>query len=315
MFLNKINIVVLFLLVCQVVFSQKRVAITIDDVPNTSLYEKENYSSALLKKLDSLFIPVAIFINEGHIYKGGSIHKNVELLTKWSKREYITLGNHTFDHSRYSITPIDSFAIQVNKGEYISRELSKKYNKPLQYFRFPYNDLGKDSLQQVKIKSFLNEKHYQITPFTIESVDWMYNYVYKYYLKKGKYSIAKKIGLQYVNKTLEFFEFFESLSQNEYGREINQIYLCHDNKLNADFLPILVNELKRNTYQFISLDEALTDDIYKQSNQYYKKWGVSWFYRWKTSQKARVAIMKQEPSTKMITELYEKIAQESKHEE
>ena len=46
---------------------ERSVAITIDDVPNVHLYAADDHSSGLLKKLDSLNLPVAIFINEGHL--------------------------------------------------------------------------------------------------------------------------------------------------------------------------------------------------------------------------------------------------------
>ncbi len=49
-------------------YAQERsVSITIDDVPNVHLYAADGNSSGLLKKLDSLNLPVAIFVNEGHL--------------------------------------------------------------------------------------------------------------------------------------------------------------------------------------------------------------------------------------------------------
>ncbi len=286
---------------------QKMISITIDDVPNTNRYEKNGYQSVLLKKLDSLEIPIAIFINEGLIYKTDSISKNFELLNNWVQKKYITLGNHSFNHSRYSTTGIHSFSNEIMDGESISRQLAKKHKKPLKYFRFPFNDLGKDSIQHSQIKDFLQEKGYIITPFTIESSDWMYNAVYKHYLGKKDFKKAKEIGEAYLIKTLEYFDFFETLAKEDYQRTINQIYLCHDNKLNADFLPQLITELKKREYKFINLENALTDKVYEQKDNYFKKWGVSWLYRWEATQKERIENMKKEPSTEIITELYEGI--------
>jgi hypothetical protein len=80
-------------------FSQSFVSITIDDVPNTVKYQADNYQSKLLSKLDSLNIPVTIFINEELIYQTDSVAKNFELLNKWLKKDFVTAGNHTFNHS------------------------------------------------------------------------------------------------------------------------------------------------------------------------------------------------------------------------
>ena len=78
----------------QLAVAQKKVSITIDDVPNTSGYERDGFSSKLLQQLDSLSIPIAIFVNEGLIYKSDSLSKNFELLNNWSSKDYVTLGNH-----------------------------------------------------------------------------------------------------------------------------------------------------------------------------------------------------------------------------
>lgn len=306
----KITFIILNIFLANYIVAQNKVAITIDDVPNTLLFEKESYQSKLLKRIDSLQIPVAIFINEGLVFKTDSTSINVTLLEKWIKNEYITLGNHSFTHARYSTSDIKNYKKEILKGETITRELAKKYNKPLIHFRFPYNDLGKDSLQKAKIKQFLAEHKYNITPFTIESSDWMYNYVYEYYLQNNQHLKAQKIGEQYVEKTLDFFDFFEELSNEKYGRNINQIYLCHDNKLNTDFLPLLIKKLKTKNYQFISLGKALKDKVYQNSNNYFKKWGISWFYRWMTDKSERKAMFQKEPSTKEIYELYESLKQE-----
>lgn len=304
-----------FLVSYHLAVCQKLVSITIDDVPNSSRFEKDGYQSALLEKLDSLDIPIAIFINEGLIYKTDSISKNFELLNNWAKKEYITLGNHSFNHSRYSTTGIDSFANEIVNGESISRQLAKKYKKPFKYFRFPFNDLGRDSIQHSQIKLFLKEKAYVIAPFTIESSDWMYNVVYEHYIDNKEYKKAKKIGEEYLTKTLEYFDFFEALAKEDYKRTINQIYLCHDSKLNADFLPKLINELKNRAYKFISLEDAMTDKVYQQKDNYFKKWGISWLYRWKKTQKERIKLMKQEPSTEKIMKLYENVLKEKNSSE
>jgi peptidoglycan/xylan/chitin deacetylase (PgdA/CDA1 family) len=291
----------------QLVVCQKMVSITIDDVPNTARFENDGYQSVLLDKLDSLEIPIAIFINEGLIYRTDSISKNFALLNNWTEKGYITLGNHSFDHSRYSTNGIDVFSNQIINGESISRQLAKKYKKPLKHFRFPYNDLGGNSIQHSQIKHFLKEKGYVIAPFTIESSDWMFNTVYKHYVYNKEFKKAKEIGDEYIIKTLEYFDFFEALGLEDYKRTINQVYLCHDNKINADFLPQLVTELRKREYTFISLEDALTDEVYQQKDNYYKKWGVSWMYRWKSTQKERASLMNQEPSIEKIQILYEKI--------
>lgn len=301
-----IKAILLAVFLFQSVFAQaqKQVAITIDDVPNTKKFQQDRFKAQLLKKLDSMQLPVAIFINEGKIYATDSVSKNFQLLNDWAKMKYITLGNHTFSHPRYSDVGFDAFTSDIDKGESITRELAKKLGKPLKHFRFPFNDLGKDSLQRNEIENYLAQKGYQITPFTVESTDWAFDIAYEYYLAKGDKANAKIIGEKYVSKTIEIFDFFEAQSELQFHRQISQIYLCHDNSLNADYLPKIIRLLKAKKYTFISLDEALKDKAYQQKNNYQKKWGISWFYRWMTSQEEISRVMKKEPNNEEIEKLY-----------
>ncbi len=146
------------------------------------------------------------------------------------------VGHHTYSHSRYSEVGFDNFVKDIEQGEKLTKEYASLYNKNLEYLRFPYNDLGQDSIQHLQIRAFLESENYLIAPFTIESSDWMFNYVYEYYLDKKEYDKATAIGKQYVEKTIELVKFYEVLSESIYNRPINHIYLCHDNSINGDYL-------------------------------------------------------------------------------
>ncbi|MGF1671720.1 MAG: polysaccharide deacetylase family protein [Balneolaceae bacterium] len=286
---------------------QKSISITIDDVPNTTNYQKDNISPVLLHVLDSLNVPFTLFINEGRIQKNGFTDINKELLKKWIAHGQALIGNHTYGHSRYSEVGFDNFVKDIEQGELLTRQYASMYNKEVRYFRFPFNDLGKDSTQHLQIRAYLKSRDYVIAPFTIESSDWMFNDVYQYYLDNEEPEKAKAIGEHYVNKTIELVKFYETLSETIYNRPIKQIYLCHDNAINAVYLADIITRLKKMNYEIVSFEESLTDPIYKQEDSYYKKWGVSWLYRWMNTQKESVDWMKQEPDLSEIEKTYNEI--------
>jgi peptidoglycan/xylan/chitin deacetylase (PgdA/CDA1 family) len=286
---------------------KKKISITIDDVPNTRKFQAENYHSTLLTVLDSINIPVAIFVNEGLIYNTDSISKNLELLENWIKRSYVTVGNHTYSHARYSDVGFEQFKLDIQNGEKKIKAIASKYAKTVDYFRFPYNDLGVDSLQQTKMDSLLKTLNYQNTPFTIESADWMFNSLYEYYLANGELEKATEIGKLYVSKTIDFVHFMDSVSHVNYKRNINQIYLCHDNSINADYLKDIISTLKKEGYEFVTLENALEDPVYSQKNYYYKKWGISWIYRWMSDASERKELIKLEPELNYIEQLNQEL--------
>jgi len=286
---------------------QKSIAITIDDVPNTTKYQKDNFSPILLYALDSLKVPFTIFINEDKVYRTELVNKNKVILEQWIKNNQVIIGNHTYSHSRYSEVGFESFVKDIEKGDSLTKQYAAKYNKGLKFFRFPFNDLGKDSIQHLQIREYLKSKNYTIAPFTVESSDWMFDTVYQHYLDNGEIEKAKEIGELYVNKTVELVNFYEAMTTKIYGRFVKQIYLCHDNDINADFLPEIIKRLNKEDYEVISFEESLTDPIYTQEDTYYKKWGVSWLYRWMDTQEERVKWMKQEPSLSEIEKIHNKI--------
>jgi len=287
------------------IYCQKKVAITMDDVPRTNNPES---SEALLNYLTENDIPTTIFINEGRVVRD-SMALNVALLEKWIASPVITPGNHTFSHSRYSTSDFEDFTEDVKKGEYLSKPLSEKYNKEYRHFRFPYNDLGATKAQQDSIAAYLEAEGYRIAPFTVESSDYLYSYLYNHYLRKKDEDNARRIGKAYVNKTIDLLQFFDSLAYVEYGRSIPQIFLCHDFRINADYLPEIVESLK--DYEFIAYENALEDEVYDLPNNYYEKWGISWVYRWMDGEK-RQSYQRSEPSVMRIHKEYQAVREAAK---
>jgi len=295
------------LFLVQASFAQNQVALTIDDVPNTSAYQANGFESPLMRTTDSLRIPVTIFIVESKIYATDHVVQNFALLNQWIRKDYVTPGNHSFTHRHYSTVGFGAFTRDLLKGEAITGELAAKAQKALKYFRFPYNDLGTDSTQHDSIARFLTEHGYRNAPFTIESSDYMFNSLYAHYLRQGQPEKAAQIGRTYIEFTLTLFDFFEQVSADQYHRPIRQIYLCHDSALNARYLPELVKKLRARNYTFISLGAALQDPVYQHREYYQGKWGYSWVYRWMEDKDRRSALMKKEPFLMDIYEEYKKI--------
>nr|WP_295930873.1 polysaccharide deacetylase family protein [uncultured Dyadobacter sp.] len=301
-------------LICTILFAgiflsasaqQRSVAITIDDVPNVHLFEASGYSSGLLQRLDSLNLPVAIFINEGNLRLNNAFEKNRSLLQNWISKRYVTVGNHSYSHPNMGEIGFDAFREQVLKGEELSRPMADNAGKNLVYFRFPFNGMGKDSVEQVRMQQFLTGKHYISTPFTVESEDWLYTQLYEKALKDGKRDEARAIGNRYVALSLRLFDYFDSLAVAVAGKPVKQIYLCHDNRLNTDFLPVLVQKLKEKEYRFIDLPEAMSDPAYGSYGHYYGNAGFSWVYRWMKDPASRRAAMRAEPSDPETQKAYE----------
>jgi len=302
-----------FTLIACCAWAQKThyVAITIDDVPLTSwpdetpLKIKRAANEKLLNVFISRKIPVALFINESTL-TGKEQAERIAVLKQWLDHPLVTAGNHSYSHANFNTSTRSEFEEQIVKGEVITKELLKKTGKPLKYFRFPFNATGKDSASRAAMEVFLMKKGYISVPYTIESQDYLFNSLYQQALDNHDQDKADGIGKAYIAHTLTVFDYFESFSQRHYGRSIAQIYLCHDNQLNADYMETLLKEIGKKNYQCKSLEEVLKDTIYKQTDYYAGEYGFSWVYRWEKNVATRKQMMRAEPELdKKLQEEYE----------
>ncbi len=291
---------------------EKYVTITMDDLfyafDGSSIDKIENASDSLLYSITKLNIPVTVFVNEKSLIKEGETDRRLSLLKKWVSNPQVTIGNHTYSHINYADTTLSAFEDDIIQGEALTKELLKKENKKLKYFRFPFNCTGKDSISKAEIYDFLNHRGYVIAPFTIESSDYMYNALYTKYIKEGNTKAANEIIEEYIGFTIKLFQFFDEAANKIFGRNIRQIYLCHTNLLNAASFNKLINTLKQQGYSFISLNKTLDDKIYQSKDYYFQKFGISWFYRWIKNKDERIKLMRQEPEDTNIEERYNKLA-------
>jgi hypothetical protein len=69
------------------------------------------------------------------------------------------------------------------------------------------------------------------------------------------------------------------IGRQKLGRELPQITLIHVNRLAAEHLPRVIAALREARWEFISLEQALADPVYSQSDHYAGGCGCSWLAR------------------------------------
>ena len=277
------------------------IAITVDDVPNKQL--QENGEPALLKIFQQKNVPVAIFINEKPIYN----RESLSFLEHWISDTLVTVGNHTYSHRRYSAVGLQNYVNEIVMGEKFTRTMAEDYDKELKYFRPPYNDLGDNARAHEQLQYVLDTMGYLMTPYTVESSDWLYNAIYKARLSDNDVEGAWEIGQMYVAQTMKVLNYIEGILKAVQQRPVNHIYLCHDNEINRAFLPEIIDKFRNSGYQLISLEEALCDPMYLQPDHYTGKWGISWAYRWILDELTRKQVMQNEPHDTRAQFFYEQL--------
>ncbi|HEY9029794.1 MAG TPA: polysaccharide deacetylase family protein [Kangiella sp.] len=291
--------------------SNKKIAITIDDLPFTAstqktLEEKTELTKQLLASLKKYDIEAVGFVNEKKLLVEGEVDGHIAILEQWLEAG-MELGNHTFDHSGMNQTSLDAMKESVIKGRVVSEWLSKKYNKPYRYFRHPFTQTGNSVEDKTEFENFLKQQGLEVAPFTIEHTDYLFSCAYDR-SKESEEGIAqiKQDYLMHLNDALDAFE---TMSDELFNRQIPQIWLIHANTINAETLDKQLELLKDRGYEFVTLEQAMKDPAYQIGTVPSKRFGPSWLMRWAKQQKTKLSVYGQPEPPKGVMALYKELCQ------
>src|SRR5688572_16946534 len=278
--------------------TQRTIAITIDDLPVVStrrdLKNRQEITRKLLGHIKKAKIPAIGFVNENKLYANEKRdEEQVDLLRMWADAG-LELGNHTYSHRSLNAIPLAEYQSDLLKGESITRELLVKKKRELRFFRHPYLQTGRSIEVKAQFDAFLKQHGYTIAPVSIDNADYIFSAAYDKAFDKGDLESMKKVGDAYVPYMEAKVEYWERQSMKLFGREISQTLLMHANFINSDYMDDLAAMFKRRGYKFVTLEQALKDDVYRLPDTYIGPAGISWMHRW-AMEKGREFVLLDEP--------------------
>ena len=272
----------LLLLVCMLGFgataTAREVAITIDDLPRggdsaeRDLDAVRAMTEKLLRPFRSERIPVTGFVNEGRNVDFGADGLR-EVLDLWLDAG-ADLGNHSYSHLNINNVPLAEFTADITRGEPLVEAALAARGRTLRYFRHPFLFTGPTPEVKAGLQQFLAEQGYVVAPVTLDNADYMFAALYT----RPEY--RERVLEAYVPYMESVVESFEAAAIALAGREFAQVLLIHANELNADLMPELLAMFRRRGYSFVTLEQALADDVYRLPEEYVGRGGSSWIHRW-----------------------------------
>src|ERR1700723_945744 len=268
--------------------SQRTIAVTVDDLPGAipgndfamgDLKELQKINHAIPAILKSHHAWAIGFVNERKLQVQGERDARAGLLQMWLEAG-LTLGNHTFSHADFQITPLAQYEDETIRGEVVNTALLKAQGQTEKYFRHPYLNTGPTAEAKTAFEVFLKERGYTIAPVTVEDADYVFNDVLQYAAEKKDKKLAAKAKKEYLEYVDTVFDYAEKESEEMFGRQIPQTLLVPDNALNTECLDALLGKLEKRGYRFVSLDAALADPAYATADLYVGT-GILWMDRWK----------------------------------
>ncbi|MBK9293603.1 MAG: polysaccharide deacetylase family protein [Oligoflexia bacterium] len=264
------NVVFLILFGVNVLAAQAapiKMAITVDDLPvHGSMPEGESRLEIAEKMLKAF---------EKHNLKGvyGFINaKNVDempetfkILKLWKDKGQF-LANHTYSHISIQKISSQQYIQDILKNEVTLKKLATE--QEYKFFRYPFLREGETVEKRETVREFLKQNHYQIAQVTVDFDDWYYNEPYaecKDLKAKTCVQFLKDSYLEFARTKLK-----ESLSLSKelFGRDIKHILLLHIGAFNAEMMDDLLKTYKKMGVEFIPLQEAVNDPIYKIDSKF-----------------------------------------------
>ena len=282
---------------------QREVAVTIDDLPFISRTLSGNdaarmaMTQKLVGHLVAYEVPAIGFVNEGQLYRDGTLDTaRVAMLRHWLDAG-LDLGNHSFSHHDLHRTPLDDFQADVLEGERVTKQLLQDYGLAMRYFRHPYLHTGTDLDTKHALETFLDDHGYRVAPVTIDNAEWIFALAYDNATGEANALAMQHIADAYIAYMDEKFAYFEQQSMALFGREIRQTLLLHANLLNADHFDALAEMMQARGYTFITLERALEDEAYASANTYTGPSGMTWLHRWAVTRGVESSFFQGEPAT------------------
>ena len=254
----------------------KEICLTFDRLPAMKPYGywiPREISNMILRGLAKYDIPTAGFVVEEKIDDDVA---SFVVLQDWAERGH-TLGNNTYSYVDLNELSSDDFLEHVGDGQKYIRMATRATRANYRFLRFPQLHEGNTKSKKKDVAKRLYRGDYKIVPATIVPSDFEFNRIYVG-TSQGSEEIdqLRKIYLSHVTEALTYAE---EQSEKVFGRQVRHILRLHVGIATANFVDSLIELLKERGYEFVSLEEALSDPAYATEEEYVGPLGLSFIDR------------------------------------
>lgn len=261
----------LFALGSSSVHAQKQMAITIDDLPiaysrSLSVEDQQATFNAILAALQKHDVIAAGFVNGQRLTQTWAAHLD-DFVDAGHQ-----IGNHTYSHPDINLTSVEDYFEDIEKGE----ESIRKWLGNPKLFRYPFLHRGDTKAKRDAVYAYLRDKQYVVASVSIDNDEYRFNQQLVDAKRDGK---SLDIRDQYIAHMMERTRHFETMAQAKLHRPVKHVMLLHMNYLNGLYLDDLLQALRNDGWEFIPLNQALEDSLYRLPDTYVGPRGLSYLER------------------------------------
>jgi peptidoglycan/xylan/chitin deacetylase (PgdA/CDA1 family) len=247
--------------------SSPKMAITFDDLPaHSALPPGETRLEVATKVIASLrdaqAPPTYGFVNAVRIEEHPA---DAAVLRAWRDAGN-PLGNHTWSHMNLNQNTLEAFEAEVTRNEPTLQESmnTKNMKEDWHWFRFPYLAEGDTPAKRAGIRTFFQQHGYKIAGVTMSFGDYLWNEPYARCRAKGDDKAVAMLETTYLAAADESITYYRGLSRTLFDRDIPYVLLMHIGAFDAEMLPRLLQLYRSRGFQFVTLEEAESDEFYRE---------------------------------------------------
>lgn len=254
----------------------KKIAISIDDAPLVRFHSHESQAErgalidSLTAALSRFGAPATIFVVGSQVDEP----EEKELLTNWISKG-VSIGNHSFSHRDFKELSRVEGVDEIERTNDLIRPLARAYGQEIRYFRFPFLAEGSTAEEKRQWRDELESRGMTNAPVSISTDDWKFDAEYTQAELDGDWARRYEIGQAYLQHIREVVVYWDALAYDLTERNVRHVLLIHANRINRDYLPHILKELRDAGFEFISLDEAYQDPVYKEKDEWVSSHGTS----------------------------------------
>ncbi len=239
----------------------------------------------LIQKLTERKVPAIGFVLGAGISDGEKMFPARANIVRMWRDAGLEVGIGGFKHIWFYDTKFDDYVANVLKNEEVVKPILAEKNLQLRYFSYPFLNTGKDLESKVKFENWLIARGYKSIPYTFDNQEWMYSFAYDKARENRDTETAQKIKAEFLDYMGKMLAHYEAYSNEMFGRDIAQTLVLTPSRLVADSADELFGIFEKRGYNFVPMDEALSDEAYKTPENFTGvKAGISWFERWQMAQ-------------------------------
>jgi peptidoglycan/xylan/chitin deacetylase (PgdA/CDA1 family) len=243
----------------------KNICLTFDELPvavGLIPVNRQEITALILESLAAHKVSAAGFV------VGAYIEDDFDLLGDWLNGGHV-LGNLTKSHQDLHALGADNFIREIAACDRLLEPMLEGFGQKRRYFRYPFLHYGNTIASKRHVRDYLDTSGRIVGHATILAEDFLYNLSLEKLGENPDTLDVDRIGSDYLYHVLGQIELAEEAAEAVLRRPVSHILLLRANRLNALVLDELLIAIEERGYGFISLDEALRDELYAAPEAYY----------------------------------------------